>query len=332
MASQEEDHSERTLGHPWVRSILSADISKNTKEQYVRNSITLQRLAGGRSLETVISHPKSMLRRIEAEYESMQTRKSLISTVKAYVKYNPELKETYGPQIETWSEAFRFADKAITDRVGTAQPTQRELRSWVEWGDVLKKQHELGSIEYGSITHLLVSMYSLIEPIRADYGNIRIIREGDGVVPENENYITLSSTPGRSKLVLHSYKTSKRYGVFQRELPIQLVHILETSLSSFPRTHLFVDEGGQPYTKRNSFTRFANRTFERLFGKKFTISLMRHSFVSNLDFNEATPAKLFQHSKNMMHSIGMQQMYRRKVVPTLNIRKVSNSGDRYIVI
>jgi integrase len=327
----DEDYSERTLEHPWVKSILAADVSKNTKEQYVRNSITLQRLAGGRTLETIISHPKSMLRRIDTAYESNQTRKSLMSTVKAYVKYNPELKETYAEAIEIWSDAFRVTDKAITERVATAQPTQRELMNWVEWGDVLKKQHELGFGEYASITHLLVSMYSLIEPIRADYGNIRIVREG-GEEPQSENYVLLSPMPGRSKLVLHSYKTSKRYGMFQRDLPAQLVNIIETSLKKFPRTFLFVDESGHPYTKRNSYTRFANRTFERLFGKKFTISLMRHSFVSNLDFNEATPAKLFQHSKNMMHSIGMQQMYRRKVVPELAVKRVSTSGDRYIMI
>lgn len=332
MAPGEEDYSDRTLGHPWVQSILAADISKGTKEQYVRNSIALQRIAGGRSLETIISHPKGMLQRIKSEYESMQTRKSLIATIKAYVKYNPQLKDTYENQLEVWSEAFRLADKSIVDRVGTAEPTQRELLNWVNWGDVLKKQQELGSIQYGSMTHLLLSMYSLIEPIRADYGNVRIVRENSGPLPSGENYVVLSPTPGASKLVLHSYKTSKRYGVFQRDLPAQLVNIIETSLQKCPREYLFVDDKGQPYVKRNSFTRYANRTFERLFGKKFTISLVRHSFVSNLDFNEETPAKLFQHSKNMLHSIGMQQMYRRKVVPTLNVKRVSASGERYILV
>lgn len=321
------------MDHPWVRSIIDADISRATKEQYIRNVLTLQRISDGRSLEDIISHPKAMLKRIEKEYDSYQTQKSLVSTIKALVKYNPEIKDEYEAQIAKWSQKFRILDKAITDRVATAEPTQRELLNWVEWKDVLKKQHELGIADYGSIQHLLVSMYSLIEPIRADYGNVRIVRDSEQPIADS-NYVLLSQMPGQSKLVLHNYKTSKKYGTFERVLPDQLVHIIQSSLAKEPRLYLFVNESGEPYLKKNSYTRFANRNFERLFQKKFTISLMRHSFVSSLDFNESTPAQLFQHSRNMMHSIGMQQLYRRKIVPTLSIRKVgaSSSSPRVLLV
>jgi integrase len=317
--------------HPWLRSIIAADISKVSIEQYIRNAIKLQKLAKGRSFEEILSHPKAMFKRIEAEYPNLQSRKAMVSAIKAIVKYNPSLRDTYPDHIEKWSAWFRDVDREITARVATAEPTERELVNWVEWKEVLRKQYELGVSEYASIPHLLVSMYSLIEPIRADYGNVRIIQDGIETPPVDANYISLSRYSEQSKLVLHSYKTSRKYGSFQRILPDQLVNIILTSLSREPRHYLFTDDRGRPYEKKNSFTRFANRTFERIFGKKFTISLMRHSFVSNLDFNESTPAKLFQHSKNMMHSIGTQQLYRRKIVPTLNIQQVQNSDRVYIV-
>ena len=308
--------------HPWVRSIVAADISNATKEQYIRQLIKLQTLAGGRSFETIISHPKAMFLRIDAEYQNLQSKKAMVSAIKAVIKYNPSIEGLYKSQIEKWNDRFRTLDKAITDRVATAEPTQKELVNWIEWKDVLRKQAELGSLGYGTTAHLLLSMYSLIEPIRADYGNIRIIEEGEEEAPSDANYIILSKRPDESKLVLHQYKTSRKYGTFQRPLPDQLVHIIRSSLSQQPRHYLFVNESGRPYDKKNSYTRFTNRTFERLFGKRFTISLMRHSFVSGLDFNESTPATLFQHSRNMMHSIGTQQMYRRKIVPTLTVTKV----------
>jgi len=310
--------------HPWIRSILAADISNMTKEQYVRNAQTLQRLANGRGLEDVISHPKAMLKRIENAYQKLQTRKAMVSAVKAIFKYNPELKTEYEPHLQKWTDYFRTIDRAITQRVATAEPTEREIMNWVEWKDVLKKQQDMGLTEYGSIPHLLVSMYSLIEPVRADYGVVHIIYTDDDVekVPPESNYILMSHNPGESKLVLHSYKTSKKYGTFERSLPDQLVNIIAASLAKEPREYLFVDESGNPYARKNSYTRFANRTFERIFGKKFTISLMRHSFVSSIDFNESTPLELMKHSRNMMHSIGMQQLYRRKVVPELKIQKL----------
>lgn len=318
----------RIEDHPWIRSILAADISNRTKDQYVRISLNLQKLAHGRGLEDVIAHPKAMIKRIEKEYDSLQTRKSHVSAIKAILKYNPDLQEEYKDQALKWAEYFRTLDRAITERVASAEPTQRELLNWVEWKDVVRKQYEMGLTEYGSVPHLLLSMYSLIEPIRADYGDVRIIHEGSResrALPEDANYVYLSQRSGESKLVLHSYKTSKKYGTFERILPDQLVSIIAASLTKEPRAYLFVDEFGHPYEKKNSYTRFANRTFERIFGKKFTISLVRHSFVSSIDFNETTPLQLMQHSKNMMHSISMQQMYRRKVVPKLKVEKVFSS-------
>jgi hypothetical protein len=43
------------------------------------------------------------------------------------------------------------------------------------------------------------------------------------------------------------------------------------------------------------------------------VSLLRHSFISSTDFNEATPKELIQKAKNMTHSLLMQQMYRRRL-------------------
>ena len=161
--------------HPWLRSILAADISNATKEQYIRQLVKLQTLAGGRSFETILSHPKTMIKRIDSEYQNLQSRKALVSAVKAVVKYNPSVNEPYKKHIEKWTDKFKILDRAITDRVATAEPTENELVNWVDWKEVLQKQAELGSMGYGTTAHLLLSMYSLIEPIRADYGNIKIM-------------------------------------------------------------------------------------------------------------------------------------------------------------
>lgn len=302
--------------HPWVTSILNADLSKRSKEQYERSINKLSDLAEGKPLETILAHPRAMKARIDRAYDNMQTRKALVSAVRAIFKYNPNVKEHYARQFQIWTEVAQETDKVILDRVASAQPTRRELINWVNWSDVIKKQQELSATEYGSLNHLVLSMYTLMEPMRADFGNLRIYIEGHEEPPpdtSDENYIILSGVQGQSKIVLSEYKTSRKYGRFQRPLPDDLVRIIIKSLELQPRHYVFVDDSLQPYIKKNSYTRFVNRILERLFQKRFTISLLRHSFISGIDFNESTPSQLIQYSKNMMHSLGMQQLYRRKI-------------------
>ena len=43
--------------------------------------------------------------------------------------------------------------------------------------------------------------------------------------------------------------------------------------------------------------------------------MMRHSYISSIDFTRATPGQLFNAAKHMHHSIGQQQLYRRRVDP-----------------
>ena len=93
-----------------------------------------------------------------------------------------------------------------------------------------------------------------------------------------------------------------------------MTSLIRESLRRRPRKFLFDQEDGTPYLKRNSFTKFSNRVLERLFGKKFTVSMMRHSFISEgVDYNESTPGALFETARHMHHSIAQQQLYRRKV-------------------
>ena len=307
----------------WIQSIDEADISDTTKSQYIRNLATLKKLANGRALRDVITHPGAMKRRIESAYTSLQTRKAMMASIKALLKYNPEVADELADHVEHWNLMFRTTDRAIQERVATAEPTEREILNWVPWPDVLAKERELAATKYGSIDHLLLAMYCLIEPIRADFGHVRLVTDA-GMLDtiKHENFMYLSRKSGESQLVLHTYKTSKKYGRFQRTLPDPLVRVIIASLQDFPRPYLFVNDVGNPYDKKNSFVRFVNRALARLFGKNLTISLLRHSFISNIDFNTSTPAKLFKHSRHMMHGIGQQQLYRRHI-PAMKIERVS---------
>lgn len=302
-----------TENHPWLLAITRAgDVAESTKKQYLMNLQTLRTLAGSdASLEFVLTHPRDMLRVIIARYSNLQTRKALVAAVKAVFKYVPELNERYGDHKRTWHEAFQQLDRAIFGNVSTAEPSPRELENWVSWKAVQNKLRELSVTSYASTEHLLLSMYSMIEPLRADYGNVKLVRRPVMDDVKEGNFISLP--PAQPQLTLNEYKTAGRYGQFRRDLPAALVDVISKSLETNPRQYLFVDESGRPYTNKNSYARFANRLLEKIFKKRFTIRMLRHSFISNIDFNETTPGQLMQHSHNMLHSIAQQQLYRRKV-------------------
>lgn len=299
--------------HPWMTFIeQAAGVAPSTKKLYLTNLRSLLALYGtNANLERVIQQPKETFALLSRKYDNMQTRKALVAAVKALFKYVPNMSVKYPEAQAAWHEIFKTLDHTIFNTVATAEPTQRERENWVPWEKVLEKRDSLARMEYGSVKHLLLSMYTMIEPLRGDYGNVRLFYGSSQVQPEEKNYIILP--PGTPELVLNEYKTSEKYGEFRRSLPIDLVKIILRSLAVDPRNHLFVDDFGRPYEKKNSFVKFTNRVLHKIFGKNFTIRMLRHSFISSLDFNERTPAELIKHSHNMLHSVAQQQLYRRKV-------------------
>ena len=296
--------------------IAATTLSDSSKTQYLEKLATITKLTG-HPLEWVIDHPDEVHAAISRQYSSPLTQRAVIAAIKAVFHYNPDMRVTKAAAYNRFTEYQSVASQAITDRYMAAEPSDKERANWVPWPDVVAKERQLAATEYASSDHLLLAMYSLIEPLRQDYGALRIVVDRlpptDAATPTN--YLAIARDGSWGKLVLHEYKTFKKYGAYSRDLPLDLLRVIKASLIAKPRAYLFVDDGGKPYKLANSFTQFSNRTLKRIFGKKFTVSLMRHSHISNIDFNASTPGDLFQKSKHMAHSIGMQQLYRRKVEP-----------------
>lgn len=321
--------------------IAATTLSDSSKTQYLEKLATITKLTG-QPLEWVIDHPHEVHLAISKQYSSPLTQRAVIAAIKAVFHYNPEIRAAKAAAYTQFTEYQSVASQAITERYMAAEPSEKERTNWVPWPDVVAKERQLATTEYASSDHLLLAMYSLIEPLRQDYGALRIIV--DRLPPTDAttttNFLAIARDGSWGKLVLHEYKTFKKYGAYTRDLPPELLRIIKASLIAKPRAYLFVDDSGKPYKLSNSFTQFSNRTLKRIFGKKFTVSLMRHSHISNIDFNASTPGDLFQKSKNMAHSIGMQQLYRRKVEPPQPVSPTVSpqqntithgpNGERYI--
>lgn len=301
--------------HPYLQAIADADISKSSKRLYVRHLIKLSKITG-RTLEVLVQRPRSSYATIVQEYPNTSTRRTMVVAIKSIFKHVPSLQCDYPHAYKKWHEYFKQLDEDVSKRVLAGEPSERERRHWVHWTDVVAKERELASTAYASPDHLLLAMYVLIEPGRQDYNAVYILPRMPRDMTKGNFLVLPEDAALPATLVLNDYKTSKAYSTYQRELPTELTAIIRESLRQRPRKYLFCQENGEPYLRRNSFTKYSNRVLERLFLKKFTVSLMRHSYISEgIDFAQSPPGAIFSAAKHMHHSVAQQQLYRRKVEP-----------------
>jgi hypothetical protein len=201
----------------------------------------------------------------------------------------------------TYAEAFAYRLEA--------QPSPlQSLHSGVAitFQDLVTKREELSN---GSIHKLLLGFYSHIPPVRADYFATQILPFNE--IPTSPNYIHHNSE--RSYLVITDFKTNKNYKQITHDLPIQLHSQLVQSLALYPRNYLFVNRFHKPFN-RYTFSHWANQQLEMIFNKSLTLTMLRHLFISAIDFNNSTPAQLEAIGKSMGHRVEQQFLYKWKPI------------------
>ncbi|KAH7620567.1 hypothetical protein NADE_003183 [Nannochloris sp. 'desiccata'] len=316
-----KDIDSSNLGKLW-HSVEQQGLSEYSYKNY-RSSLNvlidmMSEEAGKQvSLEWVLSHPERTVQRLCALYPNTNTQKTMLGAILSVFKYNKGLlaHDGWRKHKEIYYAAFRKMDEVCREFYDSLQMTEREKQGWVDWADIVKMELELRRTSYATFEHLLLAMYVLLGgpgkisgcPLRADFNHVRLCHK-DLPIENEESYLNLYE----GKLVLKTYKTAKHYGHLVRQVPQELLKIIEKSLEKEPRDYLFVDSiHGKPYIK-NSFTKQCNRTLKYLFGKPLTIRLIRQAFISSLNFSELTPGELRGISKAMCHNTAQQGAYRRR--------------------
>jgi hypothetical protein len=311
----------------WRAYITGSDISDVSKKMYISQiHILLEEFK--KPIEWIISHPEAVYNQMKENNLSVSTLRNRVSAVCSLLKHWKAAGDEFKRERDCWCEYQKELNQKNTDRVLNGDPTEREITNWVPWKKVLAVESELRKTEFGSLRHLVLAMYTHMEPMRGDFGNVKIYTTPPPACEtESGNYLFLSTEPNKSTLCLNEYKTSKRYGQYSRTIPESLVAVIRASLRDDPREYLFISVDGTPYAKKNSYVKFANRMLYSIFGKHMSITLLRHAFISAIDFNASKAGDLMSVAKNMQHSIGMQQYYRRDV-PELHVSTIETTTKK----
>ena len=236
---------------------------------------------------------------------------SYISATLALFKHSPEyLKDI--PQVleyhNIWINIVNYNQHDIVTRRNNNKPTELQAMrggSKLTLQNIVNKRDE----DNLNIVHkLLLSMYTMIPPVRVDYYATQFVKEG--TTPTSDNYIILKT--GEAELVIRKYKTAKRHGdITYSKLPDELYSVITKSLEENPRDYLFVNTKNTPFT-RHDFSIWCSKTLNKIFGVELTLTMLRHIYISYTDFNQMTLAERKDLGAKMGHTVQMQLGYEWK--------------------
>jgi hypothetical protein len=287
-----------------LQKIVESELSDNSKENYRMRAHTLEKKIG-KPLQQIILNPKLYIPELTKLYPANTSRKAHMSFILSVFRYNPDFTCDHRKAYDAWYAAFNDTHKQVLDRYETNQPTDRQVEGYVPYSEIIQKRDEL---EPGSMERLLLGFYTHLKPMRCDYGSVRLY---DGRLPaekdREKNYVLLKDQT--AMLTLSSYKTSKTYGNHEIELPKPLYEDLALSLKKEPREWLFTDSQGKPQS-RNTYCSWTLRVFKRLFHKPLSVSLIRHSFINQMDMSKLSIKEKKEIAQQMGHNVQTQDVYR----------------------
>lgn len=215
---------------------------------------------------------------------------------------NPDTLETLK---DAWSKISSDNKAPIIHRMLQNKPTELQEKKGgtkLTYQDIVKKRDEL---QKGSISKLLLAFYTYLPPVRADYGSVAIVHGEEETT--SPNYVRMLDD-SHAVCILTEFKTAKRYKKIENQLPDALFQELQASLLKQPRTHLFVNQSQKPFT-RNAFTVWTKRILSKLFDTQLTLVIVRHLFLSSLNYDSLSVEELIDLGNKMGHTIQMQRAY-----------------------
>ena len=256
-------------------------ISKLTKELYIGKLQSLSRLMK-KDINYILEHRDEVIKFLETmknprladgKQISYTTQKSYVSAIVGLLKHAGLLTD---PKYSHWRDKYIEMSRATDDEMMSRVATDRQNKSYVDWDTIVRVRD---SLDYGSNEHLFLCIYSMIPPVRADYGEVKFYKG----TPKNDmgNHIILGKKP---KVVLQDYKTAKTYGKIETPIPPELNKVITTSLQQRPRKHLFESMYERPFSKSSNFISFANNMLRKIFKNEYiSLTTLRHSYIKWID-------------------------------------------------
>jgi hypothetical protein len=207
---------------------------------------------------------------------------------------------------EEYQEELNRLYKLQNEKEGDQELSEKQVSNFVPYTDLLAVQQRLGAKEDKSAAdwrdYLIASLYTLTPPVRADYGDVKIVKKRSTTRTGNE---LIWGQKGGDYFVFREYKTKGTYGTVEVRVPPALHDVIDgwfTHLGKTPSTLL-----GRAVTP-NDLLNYINRAF-RSTKKDIGINLLRHAYIKH-HFPQLTTIKQKEElAMKMLHSKDKQEEY-----------------------
>ena len=280
-------------------AFAQTQLGKSSQKQYVSKLTQWLSYTTYKTIDELIDHPTdatTTLYNMKTITQTPTNRHVYLSAVVAYLSH--VLKATAQIQ-EPWKELQKENWEPLADHYAQNEPTEKQKDKVME---PAKIEEIRLSLEPGTLERLLLTFYTKMEPVRADYYATELIHTGEE--SKEENYITMDTR----HLVVRDFKTKHSHKAIENTLPEEVIEELSTSLKLYPRSYVFVmDDKKTPFT-RKLFSNWACRTLTRILHRPMTLTVLRHLYITE-KIQTYSQEERREMAKKMGHSRGMQTAY-----------------------
>lgn len=297
----------------YISLIKSKYTNPITLKSYLNRIKALKTKLETDDLHTILINPDIYYPKLKSSYESLTTRKNMLTVILALFREDNELQTSNAAAYTKWKKLHDDLAKLQEAKIRRSEPENKQIEKYTSYEEITEKYESLRrrgyhDTERHSMQYLLLSILVHLRPKRADLGTVRIYYEKDPR-STSENYIVLREK-GASYLVMNIFKTSKYYQTVEEELTEGLKKDIITSLRRWPREFLFRKDDGLPMSN-NTYSAFVKKSFEDFFGRATGVSLLRHIYITEkLDFDDMTLEEQNTEAKLMLHTSNLQRKYK----------------------
>lgn len=290
------------------------NISDSTIRTYTSILSTLYRNMGTSEpvKEYFCENSKQVIKYINEHYEKASARKTRMAALISFCS-NEDAKNQY-------REVMNANAVKVQGQYESQEKTENEKDNWINYGDIEKKleilkertnsilklrdanelpMHEIQEVQQ----YVILSLYVLLEPRRLlDYTMCKY----KNYDTDTDNYIDMKN----KKIVFNVYKTAKKYGKQELDLPDRLTSIFKKwfEILDGRSDYLLVDRNFDAL----SVSQLQQRLNKIFGGKKISVNIIRHSYLSNKYGDGPSLKSRLETAANMGHSLEMQMEYIKK--------------------
>lgn len=286
-------------------------ITRKTIDQQFNKVMNLYRLINGKQpdcksldflkdtdtvIEAINSNPK---------WKTANSRNAQIQAIASILRVLKGFEKEY----KFYSNLSTAGRKSILKDSESSTTTAKEKKNILPWSK-LKNLYKLPNLTLRE--KALIGLYTLNPPRRVEMSQWLQIAYDDKKLDKNFNYLIVNEeTNEPQKIIMLKYKTFKTFGRQELEIPNILKKILKKFIDDEgidEKQPIFNNSHGEHYRNFNSIV---TRVFKKATGKKISVNLLRHAYISNFLSKRRSIREKKELALAMGHSVATQQQYDR---------------------